>query len=437
MILVACVDYRRPVASDAVASSSAPAPTLAAAGPEIFHDDFNASSGSLSTGDLPGTGSAQYVDGALRMTADHQTNEINYVAAGTTTWCLGHPCATPANVRSNLGAVSVSVGATQTAGSTSGWYGIACAYQAGGIATDLVALTISSDGRHYAITQNSSSGATPYDTLLAGAIRGEVSPAIHGLGERNQIRADCGTTVMALSVNGQVLASAVPDRTELAASTGIALIASGIGPGDGPTVDFEDLVVSSLDADPTLVPPTGALLTDPLTEDLGIWLAGSYLSLSTDFSATGYRETTNDDDVNYFAIPATSLEPADTSAEVTVTARDVPGLGFGGVICGLSQRGYYALDVTPNGTARLAQVPGGEDSSFTTNPAINAGLGASNQLRLDCVGSTVTGWVNGAQVGQMARSAPNGSGRDTIEVYGSLTGTSFEFRDFTTSWPHP
>jgi len=94
----------------------------------------------------------------------------------------------------------------------------------------------------------------------------------------------------------------------------------------------------------------------------------------------------------------------DVSVEAETSLRRGVGSAVG-LTCREREGAYYQFQVTSRGTADILLVaPDGDGAEARYelaggfSPAVEQGLGATNRLRADCVGSTLTFSVNGVQV---------------------------------------
>lgn len=121
-----------------------------------------------------------------------------------------------------------------------------------------------------------------------------------------------------------------------------------------------------------------------------------------DYDAGGYRILVNALETNFWATPQKMF--SDVRVEVDLGKLAGPDENRAGVVCRsngseyyffiLSSDGYYGLGRFSGGSAELI----GQDA-MKFSEAIHTGL-AVNHLRADCVGSTLTFYVNSIQVAQ-------------------------------------
>jgi hypothetical protein len=112
----------------------------------------------------------------------------------------------------------------------------------------------------------------------------------------------------------------------------------------------------------------------------------------------------------------------DVRIEADVTRQEGPSDGYYGVVCRHeSGSNYYGLVISPNGTYGILQKRNGTIQFLQENtvpsPAIQTGFGATNRVRGDCVGDTLTLYANGQRLLEVQNSDfPSGSA-------GMLAGT--------------
>jgi hypothetical protein len=368
------------------------------AGDVIFSDDFGGETHYLSAGTQEGFGGGLYVDGVYRMTAEPRAGYVNYTSGGTTDGCSGTNCSFPQVLNNQIPTSSVEVDATQTGGSPAGGFGIACAYEGSGTVGFFVGLTISSDGRRYAIAVNDAPGDSPVDFLKGGADRGDPHPAINqGLGAANHLRADCGTESFALWVNHHLVTTAELDEPlgDIGYERGVALIAAP-GPDEGVAVDFDNLVVRRLEGEPPVTPEFGLTITsNAMTTDDKSWPTGDFANASMIFT-NGYVVTMEQPERIAPIVPLVAMVPPDRlSIGVTVEHLDgAPGQGAG-VMCRVTTTGLYSFQVDMQGRYGIFKTDLEGTTpllDWTESDAIDTT--GPNEIQLDCVGDSLTGYIN-------------------------------------------
>jgi hypothetical protein len=154
--------------------------------------------------------------------------------------------------------------------------------------------------------------------------------------------------------------------------------------------------------------PNNVLFYDHFSDNSKKWDQISNSSASTAYYDASFRIIVNTTSFNAWANPGNESF-VDTRIEVDATKNSGPDDNEFGVICryldasrfyfaAISSDGYYAIMKMTNSGA----VPIGE-SSMLESDTISHGA-VTNHIRFDCVGSTLTLFVNGSQVDQQADS---------------------------------
>lgn len=417
-----------------------PAPTLGA--DVIFSDDFSGTTRYLSSGGQEGFGASEYAAGVFRVSAEPRAGYVNWQEGATRSGCTGTDCEFADVTHDEIDAAVVEVEATHVAGSTAAPFGISCSFQGTGSIGSFVGLTISADGRHYAVSHSYAPGDLPQSFLQGGALHGDVHPAIGtGSGVTNQLRAECDGQRFALFVNGELVASAdFGERvTNPEFSHGVALIAAG-GPDGASTVEFDNLVVSELTTDVTVAPQSGVVFEDPLTSDAGWWTTGDLGYMTAEFTGTALRVTIPEADTGGWLAPIGWVMPSDLSVSVDATFVDGPELSFAQLMCRNSARSFYRFGVGADGAFALQRVVGDEITPIvdwgTPSELANAGVGSTNSLRLDCSDEIITGLINaGVVLSEVDDSLDQGgTGVGAIST-ADAGGTVYDFANFVVSYP--
>jgi hypothetical protein len=129
----------------------------------------------------------------------------------------------------------------------------------------------------------------------------------------------------------------------------------------------------------------------------------------TDYDQDGYRIQVQDTRTDYWANPGLS-NLADVSISVDVKKLAGPDDNDFGVICRyVDIDNFYAFLASSDGFYGITKVVGGsqeligQDQLLATD-SINLGDGVNNTLRADCVGTTLTFFINGTQIAQVQDS---------------------------------
>jgi hypothetical protein len=121
-----------------------------------------------------------------------------------------------------------------------------------------------------------------------------------------------------------------------------------------------------------------------------------------DYDAGGYRMLVNSLQTNFWSTPR--LELADTRIEVDSGKLAGPDENRIGLVCRFNGSDYYFFLISSDGFYGIGVFTGGKgvllgQSEMQASQNIKVGL-AVNHLRADCIGNTLTFYVNGLQVAQ-------------------------------------
>ncbi len=155
---------------------------------------------------------------------------------------------------------------------------------------------------------------------------------------------------------------------------------------------------------PTSHPESGAILfKDDFSSPASGWDHTKFAEGVMDYDGGGYRMLVNAADLNFWSSPHKDF--TDVRVEADAGTLGGPDENRIGLICRstgsnyyfliISSDGYYGLGLFKDGVATLL-----DQEEMTLSTAIRKGL-AINHLRLDCIGDTVAGFVNGFELGQV------------------------------------
>ena len=121
-----------------------------------------------------------------------------------------------------------------------------------------------------------------------------------------------------------------------------------------------------------------------------------------DYDAGGYRILVNSEQTNFWSTPHRDF--SDVRIEVDTGKLGGPDENRAGVICRLIGSDYYFFLITNDGFYAVGLFSGGQavllgQNEMQTTPYIKTGL-AVNHLRADCIGDSLTFYINGYQVAQ-------------------------------------
>jgi pectate lyase len=194
---------------------------------------------------------------------------------------------------------------------------------------------------------------------------------------------------------------------------------------------------------PTTQPPAGGggnglqiLFQDDFSNVNSGWDKAHNENGSTDYENGGYRINVIATDHYFFANPYQSFQN-DVRIEVDATKIGGPDDNAFGVICRyqdvdnfyyfyISSDGYIGIGIDKAGTKTIIS---SSDGNLTSDSSINQGA-ATNHLRADCVGNTLTLFVNGTQVATATDSTFTGGDVGLVARTYGVGGTDIIFHNF-------
>lgn len=183
----------------------------------------------------------------------------------------------------------------------------------------------------------------------------------------------------------------------------------------------------------------GVLFQDDFSDSSSGWDRSSFVGGSTDYENSGYRIFVNETNYSAWANPNRNY----SDVRIEVEARKIGGDDDNefGVICRhaninnfyvatISSDGFYGfLKREDGGSLQLLNM-----ENMLPSEAINLG-NATNLIRLDCVGSTLSLYVNGKFVGE---TVDDSIGSGDVGLYAgtfSVPGTDIFFDNFVVREP--
>ena len=156
---------------------------------------------------------------------------------------------------------------------------------------------------------------------------------------------------------------------------------------------------------PTLTPTaqTGdTLFYDDFTDPASGWDHFTSAEGTMDYDSNSYRFLVNALETNFWSTPGKSFR--DVRIDVDVAKIGGPDENRIGLLCRFSEEKYYFFMISSDGYYTIGKFIAGNaiqlgQSEMQLSEAIHKGL-AVNHLRGDCVGNTLTFYVNGEQVAQ-------------------------------------
>lgn len=159
--------------------------------------------------------------------------------------------------------------------------------------------------------------------------------------------------------------------------------------------------------------PANVLFQDDFSDSSSGWDQYSDADGSTDYDNGAYRIRVNKTQYTYWANPGQETLPGDVRVEVDATKAGGPDSNDFGVICryneGDSAADFYQFVVTSDGYAGIVvvmankQIVLSKDGLLQPYDAIQQGS-ATNHITAECIGSTLTLYVNGVQVDSVTDS---------------------------------
>lgn len=120
----------------------------------------------------------------------------------------------------------------------------------------------------------------------------------------------------------------------------------------------------------------------------------------------------------------------DIAVEADVALLSGDPNAYAGLLCRATEDGYFYVDISPAGDFSIGQAVGEEIvtlAEWTESSAIDSAEGAVNRLRLECVGDTISAYVNGellesveveAAAGGFGLEAGNPESASEVAVFG-------------------
>lgn len=154
---------------------------------------------------------------------------------------------------------------------------------------------------------------------------------------------------------------------------------------------------------PSPTPDSGILFEDDFSDTSSGWDRIDDEDGITDYYDGGYRILVNQDNRFFFANPGLTDLPNDVRIEVEATKLGGSDDNNFGIICRYQDTSnFYRIIVSSDGFAGIILVQDGTSTNLTGEglvPFDSALAGnATNEIRVNCIGSTLTLFVNGEQV---------------------------------------
>lgn len=193
-------------------------------------------------------------------------------------------------------------------------------------------------------------------------------------------------------------------------------------------------------AEATVEPVDKVIFQDDFSNEATGWPVIRTDEGVTAYEDGGYRILVNLENQDYFATPELSLQG---DVRVEVDAVKVAGSDDNdfGVLCRfLDHNNFYQFLISSDGYVGILKVVGGSMQSLAAetlleHPAVNLG-NAHNHIKADCIGDTLTMYINGQQVSTAQDTTFTGSG--DVGVFAGtydVPGTDIRFDNFVVSVP--
>jgi hypothetical protein len=193
---------------------------------------------------------------------------------------------------------------------------------------------------------------------------------------------------------------------------------------------------------PTTAPTSKVLFQDDFTNTGSGWDSVSDSSGVTDYYNGAYRIQVLTDSLSIWANPSKSF-PADVRVEVDATKNGGPDDNAFGVICRYQDTdNFYRFYITSDGYIGIVRRQGGNATVISSadgklQPASGFKTGAAtNHIEGDCIGNTLTMYVNGTQMAQATDSSfTSGGDVGLIAQAFSTAGVDILFHNFVVTAP--
>jgi len=216
------------------------------------------------------------------------------------------------------------------------------------------------------------------------------------------------------------------------AAMALAILACSLTSSDTPPTGNES--GSSVSNDPA----SNVLFQDDFSDPTSGWDQINEVEGITDYSNGVYRILVNTDNTDVWANPGLSF--SDTVTQVEATKVGGPDDNDLGLICRYQdESNFYFFIISSDGFYGIAKVLNGEQElvgleNMEYSEAINQG-NATNRLQAECVGQTLTLYVNDQQVFQTTDAQFSGGDVGLIAGTFDVACTDVHFDNFVVSQP--
>ncbi len=213
------------------------------------------------------------------------------------------------------------------------------------------------------------------------------------------------------------------------ATMGLAILACSLTGGDS---------VSSTDANQSAEVPSDVLFQDDFSDPSSGWDRVNEVEGITDYANGVYRILVSTENTDVWANPG--LNFSDAIAEVEATKVGGPDDNDLGLICRYQdESNFYFFIISSDGFYGIARVLDGEQElvgldNMEYSEAINQG-NSTNLLRAECVGETLTLFVNDQQVFQTTDTQFSSGDVGLIAGTFEVAGADIHFDNFVVRRP--
>ncbi len=158
-------------------------------------------------------------------------------------------------------------------------------------------------------------------------------------------------------------------------------------------------------AAPTMPASGTVLLQDDFSSPFSGWDQASVPQGVMDYDGGVYRFVVNAPDYNFWSTPGPVRQYTDTRVEVDTAALAGPAANRAGLVCRVTGEQFYFFVISSDGYFAVGRTNGAQSTllgqdQMALSANIRTGL-AVNHLRADCIGSTLTFFINGFPVSQV------------------------------------
>jgi hypothetical protein len=182
------------------------------------------------------------------------------------------------------------------------------------------------------------------------------------------------------------------------------------------------------------------LYQNSLADPKGGWAAHQTTNSTMDYAYGGYHINVTSPDILAFVTAGQSFQ-SDVIVEVDSTKTSGPDDNYLGVICRYQDTdNFYFFVISSDGFGGIAMYKANQMSilsgtAFVASPAINQGA-ATNHLRAECQGTSLTLSVNGKQVASTTDSTfTTGGDSGVLARANTVAGVDILFKNFVVSKP--